>query len=180
MSRTLRPTRHDLVRCRPRLERLESRRLFDAAAQNSVLSVVQTTPALGDVLTQSPTDLLIQFNQPFDPISLGQDIVLEQVSRDGTAMPMDFSVIMEPFSLSTPTDTLNVTVAQRLQPGHYRIVLSQYSALTGLRGQPLANQGGDQALADFTVREPGVTLADATNLKTPGATPEAVSSYLDF
>lgn len=180
MSRILRPTRHDRVRCRPRLERLESRRLFDAAAQNSVLSVVQTTPALGAVLTQSPTDLLIQFNQPFDPISLGQDIVLEQVSRDGTAMPMDFSVIMEPFSLSAPTDTLDVTVAQRLQPGHYRIVLSQYSSLAGLRGQPLANQGGDQTLADFTVREPGVTLADATDLKTPGATPEAVSSSLDF
>ena len=63
MSRTLRPARHHRVRCRPRLERLESLQLLDAGLGN--LAVLSTTPANGATLSQSPTDLIVQFNQPF-------------------------------------------------------------------------------------------------------------------
>jgi hypothetical protein len=221
MSCSLRPARYHRVRCRPRIEPLESRQLFalltdlgtsgplpvtftlpassnvpsTGAAEGtitrdsvqapdldtSVLSVIQTTPSDGATLIQSPTDLLITFNQPFDPFSLSfSDIVLEQVASDGTVTPLDPSVYSEPFFLDNPTATLDVTVNQPLAPGHYRIVLSGLSELTGLDSEPLATQGVDTPLADFTIETPGVSLADATPLPALGSTPVVVSSSLDF
>ncbi len=226
MSCTLPPPRYRRVRCRPRLERLESRRLFavltdlgssgpvavwsslpsSSGSENppssstgaesgtlsqapvqapdldtSVLSVVSTSPSDGAVLMQSPTDLLITFNQPFDPFSVNfGDIVLEQVGSDGTATPLDPTLYTEPFFLGAPTATLDVTVNQPLGPGQYRIVLSGQSNLDGLAGQPLATQGVDTTLAAFTIESPGVSLADATTLPTPGSTPVSVSSSLNF
>jgi hypothetical protein len=196
MNRTLRPARHHRVRCRPRLERLESLQLLDAGLGN--LAVLSTTPANGATLSQSPTDLIVQFNQPFKqpssppqsspprssppqsspPGSVNHDIVLERVSSDGqTAKPM---AIQERFNLGAPTDTLDVAVNQTLDPGLYKIVLSGSATITGLQGQPLANQGKDKTLADFTIL-PGVMLADAHDL-TPGTpvTPAVVPSFLNF
>ena len=206
MSRTIQlthPRHNQKIRCRPHLERLESRRLFAVSAGTELgnsaaglsmsstasanatdlsgpLGVVATAPADGAALTNSPTDLLIRFNQPFDPFSTGQDIALEQVGSDGAAIPVDSSLYSEQSPLDA-TDTLDVTLNQPLAVGEYRIVLLGSSTLaTASAGQPLANAGQDQTIADFTIKTPGARLTDATVLPAPGASPVLIASSLDF
>jgi methionine-rich copper-binding protein CopC len=200
-----RPTRR-----RPLVERLESRRLyavwpetgavgldslataslsFAAAAggttptaSGETLSVVQTTPAAGAVLTQSPTSLTIRFDRPFNPASVYQDIELEQVANDGKVTQV--IPVNEPTDLVAPTDTLVVSLGAFLPAGHYRIVLLHNATLQGADGEPLDNQGADgepgvdEALGDFTVRPQSISLAGATDLGTIGSTPTVAPGTL--
>ena len=85
----------------------------------SVLSVVSTSPSDGAVLMQSPTDLLITFNQPFDPFSLNfGDIVLERVGSDGTATPLDPSIYTEPLFLTPRPPPWMSRSTKRSGPGN--------------------------------------------------------------
>src|SRR5262245_11995435 len=125
MSRSPRTTRPSSSRLRPRVESLESRRLFTVSpevsfflpdppdewtysiaevsstgADLSVLSAVSVDPADGSVLTDSPSVISVTFNQPFDPTSVGFDFALYEVPSDG-AMPNDLTfMLFEPFDLT--------------------------------------------------------------------------------
>jgi hypothetical protein len=190
-----RHARRKVARRRLFLEGLETRQVLSASpgpttsliAPSSPLagavSVIGTDPPDGSVLTQSPATITVTFNEPIDPFSLGVDFDLDQVAADGSTTPVlsNFGALTEPF-VSAPTSTLTMTVNTVLSPGHYRLMLLGFSTLAGANGDPLANGGVDQAVADFTVAQPGVTLAGAADLGTPGpgSAPTVVSGGLDF
>lgn len=202
MSRTMdTPARHS-GRCRPRLERLESRltlngspagqllitayvlpiSAFDGATDSLSpnLSVLSTDPAAGASLTQGPSTVSVTFDRPVDPFSLfGSDILIQ--ARQGTHWDNLFD------STNAPAETLDdsglvltLTLPQPLAPGHYRLALPEFSLLAGLDGSSVADNGADQVLAGFTVTPPGVTFHDAQDLGTVFDQPIIASGVLDL
>lgn len=216
MRRTRRSIRTSATRWSPRVEPLESRRLFavsisaglpggsslvpadvstistDASTDLSTLSVIATDPADQAVLTQSPTVLNITFNQPFDSLTVGSDIDLQQVDASGNVLADDGGMLTEPFTLTAPSQTLSVAVSGALAPGYYQIVLTgSVSYLSGVSqdgnlGAPLANAGTDVTLATFQIATPtpptpqGPTFASATDLGTAGQQIVSANGSLDL
>lgn len=153
MSFYPRATRRTASRYEPRLESLESRRLFAVSAGTtftglgsifplaltvpqefdlrlasappdlSTLSVVGTTPANGAILHKSPDSLEIQFNQLFHSYLMGTDVGLWRVDADGTVLEDLTSWVTEPFDLWDDRSTLPATLTHELQPGRYQIVI---------------------------------------------------------
>ena len=77
MSRIARSAHPRIAPCRPRIERLEPRRVLSFAA-------VAVDPAPGAHLTTSPAVLTVTFDHPIDPTSLGLgDIQLDRVDGSG-------------------------------------------------------------------------------------------------
>lgn len=188
MSRTRRDFGSSWRRSQLRVERLERRRVFSASTDLSTLSVIPalTNPAPGAVMVQSPTEIDLTFNQPFDPTTVGVDVDLQQIAPDGSVIADDGWMLSEPFDLTGAPTTLPVTINGTLGPGEYRIVLAgSMSVLSGLSiggnpGAPLANSGVDTAVSVFTIANPGQTLADATDLGTIGHSPQTVAGALDL
>lgn len=202
MSRTLRPTTRRPGRCRPRLERLETRLPLDAshaglslaasialpisapdttaAPVSPNLSVVTTSPADGATLTAPPAGLVVTFDRPLDPWSLGSnDVVLQR--KQGDVWVKVFGDQDAPAEALDATGVaLTLTPGQPLPPGTYRLVLPEFSSLAGLDGSSVADRGADQVLAAFTVSRPGVTLADATDIGTPVLAPLSEPGSLDL
>ena len=135
MSRTLRPARHHRVRCRPRLERLESLGLLDAGLGN--LAVLSTTPANGATLPQSPTDLIVQFNQPFKQPSSSPQSSPPQSSPPQSSPPQSSPPQSSPPQSSPPQSS----PPQSSPPGsvNHDIVLEQVSS-DGQTAKPMAIQ----------------------------------------
>ncbi len=199
MKRNLRRPGLHRGRCQPRCEVLEGRLVLSMLALEpspaSALPSEQTTadalrpltswPARGTVLYQSLQEVAVGFNIAFDPGSVwpGQDLVLYRVQDGGD---IDWN---NPITAATehPDETdpcrLVATFDPPLDPGHYAIVLSGMSMLTGLDGEWLADMGTDQVLGDFTVARAGVSRNDAQPLPPldpAGVQPTVVSGALDF
>src|SRR5262245_13104997 len=112
MKSTQRSRHRNPARRRPQLEGLEPRQLlattgradllgpavasitsppsmYPATAPSSAsLTVVQTDPADGASLTNSPVDISVTFDRPIDPFSLTDDLLLDRVAVDGSATPV--------------------------------------------------------------------------------------------
>lgn len=199
MSRTYRYPNRTTGRCRPRLERLETRLAlsmsegpaslatiagfsvssFETVAQGELgpnLSVVATDPAPGAVLSQPPATFSVTFDRPLDPNWLmGSDILIEN-DQAGTWTTVG-GMFSPPSEQLDPTGTqLILTPAQPLTPGDYRLVLPTGSMLMGLDGSGINDPGYDQVLGDFTIAQPGVTLAEAQPLTGVGASSSPVSA----
>ncbi len=203
MSRTLRLPHRYPGRCRPRLERLESRLTLSASSDHfgvagggSVsafdttppttlgpdLTPVSVSPAPGALLTQSPTVIAITFDRPIDPISLSFNDVLIQEQQGGSWLSL-FNTNNAPAESLDPTGTqLILTIAQPLSAGTYRLVLPELSLLNGLDGSSVADLGQDQVLGTFTVATPGTgfSLAGAAPLASPVSHEVSVSGSLDL
>ena len=165
MSRFARSAHPRIAPCRPRIERLEPRRVLSFAA-------VAVDPAPGAHLTTPPAVLTVTFDHPIDPTSLGLgDIQLDEVDDSGGLTSIDGATE----AVGPRDDQLILTPGQPLSPGHYEIILAGGSGLLStdeenLSGLPL--DGTDQALGDFwIVAKEGVGLGDAIDLGTPGSTP---------
>ncbi len=145
------------------------------------LKVLATEPAGNTTLDRPPTTLTIVFDRPIValPVMSG-DILLDRIGEDGKANAVVdvYSNLTE--SLDTTHTRLTLTLNQTLKPGQYRILLSRFSMLTGANGERLASTEVDQSLAEFTVRKPGVTLDDATDLGQVGPTEIQKGDVLDF
>lgn len=157
----------------------------------STLSVVQTNPENGSVLTVPPTALIVTFNQLFPTFLLGNDIGLKRVDANGTVLEDLSSRLDPPFDLLDDSSVLPVTVSGVLLPGRYQIlVLGSTSELTGVGsdgqpGAPLANRGIDQVVSTFTIapkpeQEVPVKLANATDLGMVGPVPIVTAGSLGF
>ena len=203
MSHTLRPLHRKLGRCRPRVERLETRLVmaasatsdvlafamsrpvsaFDGTAPNSLgefLSVALTDPAPGVVVTQPLVSLTVKFDRPIDPSSLSsEDAVLLQ-QNDGSWVPV-YDLFNSPIETADASGTaLVLSLTQSLDPGVYQLVLPEYSGVRGLDGSAIQDVGSDTILSQFTVSQPGITLHGAHDLGIVTTNPADVAGTLDL
>jgi hypothetical protein len=203
MSRTLRQPRRRTGRCRPHLERLESRLALttsdgsvlvatafaapqsasdttDSTTPSPFLTPVATDPAPNATLTHGPTTVTVTFDRPIDPSSfLAGDVVIEE--RVNGNWISFFGPLSLPDESLDPTGTeLSLDLNQPLPPGQYQIVLPEDSPIMGLDGSSVADLGQDQVLGQFKVDQPGVTLADASDVGTVGSVPVTVAGNLDI
>ncbi|MFO0953141.1 MAG: hypothetical protein U0835_18705, partial [Isosphaeraceae bacterium] len=205
MSRHPRTQDNRNGRCRPLVERLESRLALSNAPTGPVppmfsrapvsayegvesppapgpdLTAVATDPAPGASLRGAPATISVRFDRPLDEISLlSDDVLIQKLQSDGSwALAHD--------GLNAPLETLDATGSVLiltpqipLTAGRYRLVLPEFSTLTGADGSVVADLGSDQVLGEFTIERPGVTLADATPLGVAGPIPWLVSGSLDL
>jgi CopC domain len=204
MSHTLRHPRRHTGRCRPHLERLESRLALSASSssvliattivsprsasdttaaapsQNPYLTPVAPDPAPGSTLTQGPTTVTVTFDRPIDPSSyLTGDVVINQ-QVNGNWIPFFDPLSLPNESLDPSGTQLSLQLSQPLPPGQYQVVLPEYSQLMGLDGSTVADLGQDQVLGQFSVIQPGVTLADAQDVGSPVSLPITVAGNLDI
>jgi hypothetical protein len=109
MSQYARSAHPRIAPCRPRIERLEPRRVRSFAA-------VAVDPAPGAHLTTSPAVLTVTFDHPIDPTSLGLgDIQLDEVDGSGCLTSIDGATE----AIGPRDDQLILTPGQPLSPGHY-------------------------------------------------------------
>jgi methionine-rich copper-binding protein CopC len=142
--------------------------------------ITTTTPANGDQLAQSPSSLVVTFNQEVDIFWADGSVLLDRVGADGTLTPV-FDLNNLPVATFDPTGfQATIPLDQPLTPGRYRIVLAGGSGVSQTLDDGSWDSTIDQPLADFTVVQPGVTLNDATNLGTLGSQVQTVSSSLDL
>lgn len=203
MSRTLLKSHRSFGRCRPRVERLETRLALSTTVVGDLLSpltpgpapatdaatpaptspnlsVLSTDPAQGATLTKSTATISVTFDRPIDPFSiLPGDIVVETQAAGGWTPVFD-SQNPPPESLDETGTVLSLALPQALSPGNYRLALSGTTSMAGLDGSPAFNNGADAVLAGFTVAKPGVTLADAKDLGAVSSTATAVAGSLDL
>jgi hypothetical protein len=147
---------------------------------NPTLQAISVTPADGETLTSSPSSLVISFNQEVDFFWLDGDVMLYRVNNDGS-LTSQFSPATLPAASFDPTGSqVTIPLDQALSPGHYRIVLAGGTDVANLVGTGLWDTSVDQTLGEFTVVQPGVTLADATDLGTVGTQVQTVAGALDL
>jgi len=109
MSRFVRSAHPRIAPCRPRIERLESRRVRSFAA-------VAVDPAPGAHLTSSPAVLTVTFDHPIDPTSLGlSDIQLDEVDNSGDLTSIEGATE----AVGPRDDQLILTSGEPLSPDHY-------------------------------------------------------------
>jgi hypothetical protein len=202
MIRTARPPQSRLGRCRPRLERLESRLIFSASTSGDLLATVlagpvsafdttgptapgpnlswtATVPAMGSTVTTAPTTLSITFDRPIDPSFLRGfgDLVVEKPDGAGGWVDVfDLTVNPPAETLDDSGTTLTLTFDQPLAAGTtYQLVIPASSDIQGLDGSTASPDGSDVVAGQFTVAQPGVTLQDAIPVGPVVATPVSVA-----
>ena len=168
MSHISLPTRRRVDRCRPILERLESRLTLDSSVGTVTLTAplvipadvgatlgpdltpLSTVPANGASVTTPPSSISVTFDRPLDPFwLLGNDILVE-TQQGGVWTPL-YSFFNSPTERLDATGTvLTLTLPTSLTPGTYQLVLPECSFLTGLDGSMVADLGSDQVLSTFT------------------------------
>ena len=198
MSRTYRNPNRTTGRCRPRLERLETRLAlslsvgpaslvnlaalsvssFDTVAPGELgpyLSVLTTDPVPGAVLNQPPATVSVTFDRPlFDFLSFGDILIEKEVA--GAWVPAYDPLNLPSEQLDSTGTQLILTPNQPLTPGDYRLVLPTGSMLMGTDGSGINDPGYDQVLGDFTIAQGGVGLPDPILLPGVGASPSPVSA----
>ncbi len=203
MSRTIRTPRRQTDRCRPRLERLESRLALSASADIAGLSSfaadlapsvgtpapeanvpylapVASTPAEGASLATPPSSVTVTFNRPIAPYSLNSGVIeIQRNSGDSWVNAFSYSKALVQ-SLDSTGLKLTLNFPQALTPGTFRIVLSGSSRLAGTDLSTLADPGPDRVLATFSVVQPVSILDTASALNVPVSTPVSVSGSLDL
>ncbi len=160
------------------------------AAQGG-LQVISTDPVLaleGHAETASragsPTRIIVSFNERFDTTMLSPDAPPFMLQSLVDSQPGDnvfdntppTAVEFSPDGLS-----LSITLGAPLAPGPYRIVVPAGVPLQSLDGTMLAPEN-DLVLGDFSIsaHQPGVTLTDALDLGTLGASVLTTPGSLDF
>jgi methionine-rich copper-binding protein CopC len=163
-----------------------------------VQSVITTVPADGAQLTQSPSSLVVTFNQEVDFLWLDGNVQLDRVNSDGSTTPL-FDPNFPPVATFDPTGSqATIPLNQSLSPGNYQIVLvggsgvsinvsgAQYDSSTSTFVGGLWDPSTDQTLADFTVVPnvpvvpAGVTFNGAIDLGTIGSQVQTSSGSLDL
>ena len=197
-------TRKQRGRVCPRVERLESRRLFattagtlsvasslgdhrprivaatTGAGQEGGPMVVATDPADGAILGASPRTITLTFDRPIDPDSLGDDLLLLRVGDDGVSAPALRGGAKPVSSLDATGTRLSLELPEALAPDHYRVQLWQSSSLYGEDGKAVKPEIAGRSSIDFQVRRTGVRLADAIDLGTAGSVPTARRGVLNL
>src|SRR5262249_42600169 len=132
--------------------------------------VVATFPAAGEVLTDSPTELTVQFDAP---LNLAQ-LVSTEFERDQTSgVPAVFirsagGKVYYPrlVSLDTVTHRATFLMVDALPDGAYELHLSGAHGLTDLGGTPLGgNDPSGDYLVRFQVQGSGRTEADPSPIR---------------
>ena len=187
------PKRRHTGKLCPHFDRLDSRIVLSTTTGLSIVSAVpvvaETTtpladnltvvgidPALGKTLSGFPSSVKITFDRPIDPNSIGIDLLLNLVNSDGSLTSIDS---IGNYEIETPDPdgrSIDLTTSQPLSLGTYTLVLSGNAFVVGLDGSSVSFN--DQTLSQFTIRLPGVGLADATELGSP--TDTTVSDRLDI
>ncbi len=200
MSHTLRLPQRSTGRCRPRLERLESRlalsagvntswfetmavsghfSAFDTTGSSQTGAIATLTSPVGDVAS-SPTVVTVTFDAPIDPISVSQsDILIEELSGGSWVNALTNSAAATE-SLDPSGTQLSLTLNQSLSAGNYRVVLPVTTDLSWASGGSVVNFSQDQVLGNFSVVQSGVTLGDASSLNSPTTGLVSVSGTLDL
>jgi hypothetical protein len=89
------------------------------AASDAPLTIVTSTPSTGDILEQSPPQVMIGFNRPLDVTRLDQSSArLERLSAPPGTIPVRLSVVP-----ANPA-TLTLWPERALQAGRYRVILT--------------------------------------------------------
>src|SRR5690348_13104917 len=71
--------------CHGRWDHLEPRFVLNGAN----LTIIGSSPADGQVVTQAPSSVTVTFDRPVDPNSLGfSDLLVDQVGPNGTLTPV--------------------------------------------------------------------------------------------
>src|SRR4051794_18384635 len=144
---------------RPRVERLDARLVLSAvdaagpflgvsawsvsaaASTTSGLSVVSVSPADGAVVDASPSTVVVTFDRPVDPISLGfSDVRFERFVGGGWVDVFDADASPSQW-LDDAGTSLIVTPSSPLVPGQYRLTIPVGSTLSAADGTPLAGAG---------------------------------------
>jgi hypothetical protein len=164
-------------------EALEARFVLSGGPLGPNLSIIGTSPAPGATLASDPSTVTFTFDRPlFDGSQGFTDFQVDLVNGDGSLTPMIDPNNGAEEDLSPDGTQVTVVLDQPLGPGTYELVLSGMNELMGQDGTLTANAlaGTDQTLGTFTVIQPGVTLAQATDLGTAASTTRTVSSTLDL
>ena len=150
------------------------------STQGQPFSVNLVDPAPGFVFHDSPSTLTLQFNNPIFPGTLSTDVGI--IQTDGAGNPTGWYIVPDPdqLTLDDSATLLSVNVGQTLPPGHYQVWVFGTSGITDIDGDLLVPDGNNLILGGFDVTAAGVTLADATDLPTPGPTIIDVPGTLDF
>ena len=142
-----------------------------AAGLTSIASprdMISTNPADGASLKDSPTSLVITFQQEVDFLWLDGDIQLVRVDDQGAAFPIFNPDFVPPATFDASGTQATIPLDQPLAAGHYRILLMGGDGFSDFLSGGTWDASVDQTLADFTVTQPGATLLDATDLGTIG------------
>ena len=180
------PPRRTIGRCRPTLERLESRLAlstatgsgivatmiappvtpFDASAPEPLSNaiVVATDPVSGSTIATSPSLISVTFANPVDPGSLSSfDIRVEQfVGGQWVYADTQGDQPIEAFDPSGMQ--LSATLSASLPAGEYRLAIDANSMMAYIDGTPVNSSGQDVAISLFTIAAQGVKLSDATDV----------------
>jgi hypothetical protein len=153
----------------------------------SSLTIVSVSPSQSSILTSSPMAILVTFDRPIDPITLGAgslDFQLVHVASDGSTMPLSNREAQfdEALDASDPTGSrISLTLSRPLAAGNYRLLLSPGSVLQGVDGSYLAgNNGAATDLTDFSVEPAETGLTGALDLGTIGSTELVQSDVLNL
>lgn len=148
------------------------------------LQILSTTPADGSVLSAPPSAVRVQFDRPLDEFSLGlNDIRLERLDADGNVVWTSDdgnTTLVSTLDLDGVTLLVELPGSLTLEPGSYRIVLSENAFLSGLDFSMLETFGEAVTLASFTLARQGVRLEDAIDLGTIGPNTRPISGFLNF
>jgi hypothetical protein len=154
--------------------------LFGLDPMGGTLAIVGTEPADGATLTATPQQLTVLFDRPLDEFSLGlKDLLLQRLDSDGD---VTWTLDPEAATLDATRTRLSLTLPDSLvlEPGRYRLALSDSAFLMGEDFSMLPTTGVELPLATFTVAPRGATLGDAVPLGVIGPQVRTVSDNLNF
>jgi hypothetical protein len=135
-------------------------------------------PSPESVLSGAPAALVLAFERPLAPDSLGSDVVLLRFDAAGEVEWWEY---FGPGSLDETGTLLTVPLSGPLPPGRYGVWIDGSSSIADVDGTFLINDGMPIDLGGFDIVIPtGVTLDDAIDLETPFGEPRAFEGMLDF
>jgi hypothetical protein len=106
-------------------------------AMSASFAIVAVTPAPGDVLAESPAQIMIGFNHDLDMTRIDpQSVRIERSSADSSDDGMD-TVQWRASRPSANPRALLLWPAEPLRSGHYRVVLRSAEPVTDLAGAAL-------------------------------------------
>ena len=153
----------------------------DIGHPGATLKVVGTEPGDRATLSQTPKVVAVRFDHALDVWSPTFDLRLYQLDNHGRPLPNPRGESIRTRIDPADPSRLLLDLGTDLEPGRYRLALSADSRLSsGIGSISLANTGTEQDLAEFTVEQSGVRLADATGLGPIGPVVQSVAGRLDF
>jgi hypothetical protein len=152
--------------------------------ESETLAIVGVDPAPGGTLTQAPDRITFTFDRPLDVFSLGaSDLLLERLDDEGEvvwALDPFFHPVAESLDETGTQLYFDLPASIHLEPGWYRVSLSETAFLMGIDGTLLPEIGVNIPVGSFRLAPRGASLEDAIDLGTIGASVRGVSGALDF